>query len=148
MLSFACFHFRFKNYMVALMNKNLLPVRFRLPLFGEVVSLSRGLTYNIEFILFRKLNFLKLTVFLTFRVTGGPWAPFENNWQLRDDYNIRSNQVELAGRLSKQIMWVAVVNFLMIPFIFCYQIIHFSFGYVAVSLKISFTYVKSVCIMT
>ncbi|KAL5276671.1 ATG9A family protein [Megaselia abdita] len=109
---------RFKNYMVALMNKNLLPVRFHLPLFGEVVSLSRGLTYNIEFILFR-----------------GPWAPFENNWQLRDDYNIRSNQVELAGRLSKQIMWVAIVNFLMIPFIFCYQIIHFSFGYVAILRK-------------
>lgn len=42
--------------MVALMNKNLLPCRFSIPIIGEVVTLSRGLLYNIELILFRKLT--------------------------------------------------------------------------------------------
>ncbi|XP_055912674.1 autophagy-related protein 9A [Eupeodes corollae] len=109
---------RFKNYMVALMNKNLLPVRFRIPILGEFVSLSRGLTYNIDFILFR-----------------GPGSPFQNNWQLRDDYTQRSNQVELAQRLSKQIMWVAIANLILAPVIFLWQCIYFSFQYVNILKK-------------
>lgn len=40
--------------MVALMNKNLLPVRFHVPIFGEMVTLSRGLLFNIDLILFRE----------------------------------------------------------------------------------------------
>ncbi|KAH8369837.1 hypothetical protein KR093_001097 [Drosophila rubida] len=103
---------RFKNYMVALMNKQLLPVRFNLPLIGEVVSLSRGMLLNIDFILFR-----------------GPGSPFQNNWQLRDEFAVRSNQTELAQRLSKLILWVALVNLLLSPVIFLWQLIYFSFSY-------------------
>uniref|UniRef100_A0ABK9N763 Autophagy-related protein 9 n=1 Tax=Glossina morsitans morsitans TaxID=37546 RepID=A0ABK9N763_GLOMM len=103
---------RFKNYMVALMNKNLLPARFNIPLFGEVVGLSRGLLFNIDLILFRS-----------------PGSPFQNNWQLRDDYNIRGNQVDLAKRLSKLILWVALANLIFSPLIFIWQIIYFSFTY-------------------
>ncbi|KAH8261410.1 hypothetical protein KR044_008598 [Drosophila immigrans] len=103
---------RFKNYLVALMNKQLLPVRFHLPLIGEVVSLSRGMLLNIDFILFR-----------------GPGSPFQNNWQLRDEFAVRSNQTELAQRLSKLILWVALVNLLLSPVIFLWQIIYFSFSY-------------------
>lgn len=103
---------RFKNYLVALMNKNLLPVRFRVPLCGEVVMLSRGLLFNIDLILFRS-----------------PGSPFQNNWQLRDDYSIRGNQVELAKRLSNLIFWIAIANFLLAPLIFVWQFIYFSFTY-------------------
>lgn len=45
---------RFKNYQVAMMNKFLLPAKIKLPLLGEFVCLSKGLLYNIEFILFCK----------------------------------------------------------------------------------------------
>lgn len=103
---------RFKNYLVALMNKQLLPVRFHLPLIGEVVSLSRGMLFNIDFILFR-----------------GPGSPFQNNWQLRDEFAVRSNQTELAQRLSKLILGVALVNLLLAPIIFLWQLIYFSFSY-------------------
>ncbi|XP_037823326.1 autophagy-related protein 9A [Lucilia sericata] len=103
---------RFKNYLVALMNKNLLPVRFNVPLCGEMVVLSRGLLFNIDLILFRS-----------------PGSPFQNNWQLRDDYSIRGNQVELAKRLSNLIFWIAIANFLLAPFIFVWQLILFSFTY-------------------
>ncbi|KAH8400711.1 hypothetical protein KR009_000512 [Drosophila setifemur] len=103
---------RFKNYLVALMNKQLLPVRFHLPLFGEVVSLSRGMLFNIDLILFR-----------------GPGSPFQNNWQLRDEFAVRSNQTELAQRLSKLILGVALLNLLLSPVIFVWQLIFFSFSY-------------------
>lgn len=103
---------RFKNYLVALMNKQLLPVRFHLPLIGEVVSLSRGMLFNIDFILFR-----------------GPGSPFQNNWQLRDEFQVRSNQTELAQRLSKLILCVALANLLLSPVIFLWQLIYFSFSY-------------------
>ncbi|XP_017115433.1 autophagy-related protein 9A [Drosophila elegans] len=103
---------RFKNYLVALMNKQLLPVRFHIPLYGEVVSLSRGMLFNIDFILFR-----------------GPGSPFQNNWQLRDEFAVRSNQTELAQRLSKLILGVALLNLLLAPLIFVWQLIYFSFSY-------------------
>ncbi|XP_030370911.1 autophagy-related protein 9A [Scaptodrosophila lebanonensis] len=103
---------RFKNYLVALMNKQLLPVRFRLPLIGEVVSLSRGMLLNVEWILFR-----------------GPGSPFQNNWQLRDEFTVRSNQAELAQRLSNLILFVALANLLLSPVIFLWQLIYFSFSY-------------------
>lgn len=109
---------RFKNYLVALMNKNLLPVRFTLPIMGEVVTLSRGLLFNIDLILFRS-----------------PGSPFQNNWQLHDDYSVRGNQVELANRLSKLILWVAIANFIFAPVIFVWQLLYFSFTYANVLKK-------------
>lgn len=45
---------RFKNYMVAMINKSLLPVRLKLPILGEVIFLTRGLKYNMELLLFCK----------------------------------------------------------------------------------------------
>lgn len=109
---------RFKNYMVALMNKNLLPTRINLPIIGEVVSLSRGLIYNLEFILFR-----------------GPWALFENHWQLRGDLAVRSNRMELARKLSNQIMWLAIANLIFSPFVFLYQLTYISFSYATILRK-------------
>ncbi|XP_004536765.1 autophagy-related protein 9A isoform X2 [Ceratitis capitata] len=109
---------RFKNFLVALMNKNLLPVKFNVPLFGECVTLSKGLLFNIEVILFR-----------------GPGSPFQNNWQLRDDFNFRSNQVELAQRLSRLIIWVAIANLILAPVIFVWQCLYFSFSYINILRK-------------
>lgn len=43
---------RFKNYMVAMVNKGLLPVKIHIPLVGDVVFLTQGLKYNLEMILF------------------------------------------------------------------------------------------------
>jgi autophagy-related protein 9 len=60
---------RFDNYLVAMVNKSLLPLRFTLPIVGgDYVFLSRGLKFNLELILFRS-----------------PYAPFKQ-WNLREDY--------------------------------------------------------------
>ena len=60
------FLLRFNNYLVSMMNKSLLPLRFNLPLLGDYVFLSSGLKFNLELILFKS-----------------PWAPF-NQWHLRE----------------------------------------------------------------
>ncbi|GAB0087793.1 Autophagy-related protein 9 [Sergentomyia squamirostris] len=103
---------RFKNYTVAMMNKNILPAKIRLPILGDVSILSRGLRYNIDLILF-----------------WGPWSPFENNWHLREDFKKSHLRKELASKLGKQITWVALTNFLLSPLIFMWQLMYFFFNY-------------------
>jgi len=38
--------------MVAMVNKQLLPLKFNLPILGEYVFLTHGLKYNLEMLLF------------------------------------------------------------------------------------------------
>lgn len=45
---------RFKNYMVAMMNKNLIPSKIIVPIIGESVCFNSGLRRCIELILFSK----------------------------------------------------------------------------------------------
>lgn len=103
---------RFKNYMVAMVNKSVLPLRWRLPLLGEVVFLTRGLKYNIELLLF-----------------WGPWAPFENSWHLREDYKKAARRQELARQLASHMLWVGVANFALMPVITLWQILYSVFNY-------------------
>ncbi|ETN58001.1 autophagy protein 9 [Anopheles darlingi] len=103
---------RFKNYMVAMMNKSLLPATKKLPLLGNVVVMSQALRYNIGLLLF-----------------WGPWSPFENNWHLRQEYKRPSMRAELAAKLSKHILWVAIANIALSPFIFICQLMYFFFNY-------------------
>ncbi|NXN57251.1 ATG9A protein, partial [Rynchops niger] len=73
---------RFQNYTVAMVNKALLPLRFRLPLLGTLVFLTRGLQYNLELLLF-----------------WGPAALFQNKWSLRPQCKRAGARRELARRL-------------------------------------------------
>ncbi|XP_046397934.1 autophagy-related protein 9A isoform X1 [Ischnura elegans] len=106
---------RFKNYMVAMVNKSLLPVRLNIPIIGETVFLTRGLKYNIELLLF-----------------WGPWSPFENNWHLKEDFKKLIKRKELARRLSKQILWIGIANFVLCPVILLWQILFSFFNYAEV----------------
>ena len=58
---------------------------------GESVFLSRGLKFNIEFLLF-----------------WGPWAPFDSSWHLRDDFKRASLRHEHAKQLSKHIFYLGI----------------------------------------
>ena len=44
---------RYKNYMVAMVNKSLLPLRYSVPLLGDHAFLSTGLRFNLELLLFK-----------------------------------------------------------------------------------------------
>ncbi|XP_076756941.1 autophagy-related protein 9 [Xylocopa sonorina] len=103
---------RFKNYMVAMINKSLLPVRLKIPIVGEIVFMTRGLKYNMELLLF-----------------WGPWSPFENNWHLKEDYKKLNKRQELARALSKHILCVGIANFILCPLILLWQILYSFFNY-------------------
>lgn len=106
---------RFKNYMVAMVNKSLLPVRFRLPVLGDTVFYTRGLKYNFELIFF-----------------WGPGSLFENEWSLKSEYKRGGNRLELADRLSSRILWIGIANLLLCPVILIWQILYAFFSYTEV----------------
>ncbi|KGL86419.1 Autophagy-related protein 9A, partial [Charadrius vociferus] len=103
---------RFKNYMVAMVNKSLLPIRFRLPLLGDTVFYTRGLKYNFELIFF-----------------WGPGSLFENEWSLKAEYKRAGNRLELAEKLSTRILLIGIANFLLCPLILIWQILYAFFSY-------------------
>ncbi|CAN7997618.1 unnamed protein product, partial [Ixodes hexagonus] len=103
---------RYKNYMVAMVNKEVLPLRFTLPLLGEVVFLTHGLKFNLQVILF-----------------WGPWAPFENNWHLKEEYKRGTHRDALANELSKHILWVGLANLVFMPVILVWQVLYSFFSY-------------------
>uniref|UniRef100_A0A671TPP3 Autophagy-related protein 9 n=1 Tax=Sparus aurata TaxID=8175 RepID=A0A671TPP3_SPAAU len=106
---------RFKNYMVAMVNKSLLPVRFRPPVLGECVFFTRGLKYNFELIFF-----------------WGPGSLFENEWSLKPEYKRGGNRLELADRLASRILWIGIANLLLCPVILVWQILYAFFSYTEV----------------
>jgi autophagy-related protein 9 len=103
---------RTKNYLVAMVNKELLPVRVNVPFVGsQFVFLSQGLKWNLEFLFFK-----------------GPWAPFEK-WHLKEDYKKSNKRKELIDYLQNKIALVAMLNFVLMPLILFWQILYSFFNY-------------------
>ncbi|KAM8966620.1 autophagy-related protein 9A-like [Pelodytes ibericus] len=106
---------RFKNYMVAMINKSLLPVRFHLPLMGDITFLSQGLKYNLELLFF-----------------WGPGSLFQNKWNLQPKYKRPGQRLELAQELSRTIVLLGLANLFLCPFILVWQILYAFFSYTEV----------------
>ncbi|KAM5125362.1 autophagy-related protein 9A-like, partial [Mantella aurantiaca] len=106
---------RFKNYTVAMVNKSLLPVLFRVPLLGEVTFLSQGLKYNLELLFF-----------------WGPASLFQNKWNLQPKYKRPGQRLELAQELSRTIVLLGLANLVLCPFILVWQILYAFFSYTEV----------------
>lgn len=102
--------------MVAMMNKSVLPSKYYIPLLGEVNVLSKLLILNIELILFR-----------------GPFACFADNWHLKEEFKRATKRNELASQLSRHIAWFAMLNLVLAPIVFLWQLLFFFFSYAAVS---------------
>ena len=105
---------RYKNYMVAMVNKDLLPVRLLVPFVGDVLFLSKGLKYNLEFLFFK-----------------GPWAPF-NQFHLKDEFKKASKKKELVEQFQNKVALLALFNLLLMPLILIWQVLHCFFNYVEV----------------
>lgn len=103
---------RYKNYMVALVNKDVLPLHFTLPLLGPLVYLTQGLKYNLELILF-----------------WFPGAPFESTWHLREEYKRPANRELLAQQLARRILLVGLVNLALTPLVLAFQVMYFFYSY-------------------
>ncbi|XP_023344796.1 autophagy-related protein 9A [Eurytemora carolleeae] len=105
---------RFNNYLVSMINKSLLPLRFSIPVIGDYVFLSSGLKFNLELILFKS-----------------PWAPY-NQWHLREEYKRVAKRKELADMLQNRILILGCINLILMPLILLWQILYSFFSYAEV----------------
>lgn len=103
---------RFKNYLVAMVNKELLPLKFKLPFIGEHALLTHGMRFNLDILLY-----------------WSPWSIFVNSYTLREDYKSHQQRKRLSDQLATHIGLLALLNMVLSPFIFFYQIIYFFFRY-------------------
>lgn len=102
---------RFTNYLVAMVNKSVLPLRYNVPFMGEHAFLSTGLKFNLELILFKS-----------------PWAPF-NQWHLREDYKRVNRRKELAESLRTHILILGCINLVLMPVILLWQVLYSFYNY-------------------
>ncbi|XP_068200182.1 autophagy-related protein 9A [Palaemon carinicauda] len=103
---------RFDNYFIAMVNKSVIPLKYEVPFFGEIVVLTNGLKFNIDMLLF-----------------WGPISPFKNNWHLNDEYKRAENRQKLAEELSKKILIVGIINLIFCPIICLFQVVYTFYYY-------------------
>lgn len=91
--------YRYKNYMVALMNKNLIQTTVHLPLAGETNFFSKSLRFNLELIFFRTLinltnNFIKFKVNNLTKIYN----------QLLNSWFLLMKNYEIISEISRKVM--------------------------------------------
>lgn len=102
---------RHTNYLIAMINQDILPIKFRIPSVSmpPYIYFPDGYIFN-----------LKLLLFWT------PWSPFHNYWQLRADYKWVTKRHELASELATRIRVLGALNLALSPFIFFGQLLAFA----------------------
>lgn len=104
---------RFKNYQVAMVNQGLLVPKVTVPFIGsDLICFTNGFKYNFEFLFF-----------------WGPFAPFNNSYQLRPEYKVFSKRNDLTYELRKSILILGVMNIVLAPVIFIWQLLQFFYNY-------------------
>ncbi|RXG68474.1 Autophagy-related protein 9A [Armadillidium vulgare] len=105
---------RYENYFIAMVNKNVIPLKLKLPILGEIVFLPRTLRFLLNGILF---NFPLVAAF--------------KKWQLKEEYKRTENRHELAESLRKKFFWVGVISLIFSPFVLLMQVLHSVYHYTA-----------------
>ncbi|XP_065178421.1 autophagy-related protein 9A-like [Sycon ciliatum] len=97
---------RFKNYTIALVSKNVLPVEFHVPCMGTRMYFTEELKYLYEMILF-----------------WGPGAPFADSSNLKSRFHSTPART-LAATMRNTIALYAVITMVLSPLIFMWQLCH------------------------
>lgn len=84
---------RRKNYLIALINKQLLPIYYRVPFIGEVIYFPKGLLYCFQLLLFKAPG-LKL---------------FETRWKLKEEFKQFSKREECAQRFRRNCLLLSII---------------------------------------
>jgi len=92
--------------------EELVPPFLNIPGLGSVPYLPASMKINLEFILFK-----------------GFWSPWKNHFQLKDEYKDISNLERLGNDLRSKIVYAALINLILMPIIFVYQILYSFFSY-------------------
>ncbi|KAI1720791.1 autophagy protein apg9 domain-containing protein [Ditylenchus destructor] len=103
---------RYKNYFVALVYRDLLPPQINVPFVGRTHYLSSGLRLNLEWLFF-----------------WGPWSPWKDAYTLRDEFRNPEASDILGRKVRQTIAWMSLINLIMCPFVFLYQVLFSFFSY-------------------
>ncbi|VEL14910.1 unnamed protein product [Protopolystoma xenopodis] len=113
---------RFNNYLIAMVNKDILPVRFPFPFTSPYYDVEPGVSGPVGGYIYLSDGYLFNLKFLLF---WSPWAPFTRNRHLRPDFKRISNRIELASKLAWNAQILGVLNLLFSPVVFIIQLLIF-----------------------
>lgn len=103
---------RRKNYLIAMIVREVLPVKFRLPLSWSDLStwvyLPDGYLFNLKVLLF-----------------WDPWSPFDHEWRLKRSYKDYTCSTDLAASLATKARVLGVINLIFAPVILLVQLLVF-----------------------
>lgn len=103
---------RHPNYVVALVNRGILPIYFKVPIFGELTYFPKSFLYNCQLLFFR-----------------GPFkCIFEENWKLFDDIKNPAHRQTMARILEKRILILALINFILSPVILVWLLAYYFYS--------------------
>lgn len=103
---------RHSNYMIALINRGVLPIYFRVPFLGETTFFTQSFLYNCQLLFFR-----------------GPFkCIFEENWLISEDVKNASHKQLVAKKLERNIIVLAGINLLLSPVLLIWQILYFFYS--------------------
>ena len=109
---------RFRNYVVAMVNRKLLPMHFNVPLVGKQVFCSTMLLKNYYWILFT-----------------APGSLFHPKYRLIDEVRSSISKESIVKQLSNRIAYFALLNLLLFPFVLLYQFFFSIFSYADLARK-------------
>ncbi|KAL5111665.1 Autophagy-related protein 9A [Taenia crassiceps] len=100
------------NYLIGMVNREVIPFRFHLPLVSSpYIYLPHYYLLNLKFLLFL-----------------GPRSPFASYSQLRPEYKFLTRRLELAAEMAKHSRIIGLIGLLLSPLVFLIQILLFLFS--------------------
>lgn len=103
---------RHNNYMIALINREVLPIYYNAPFVGKTVLFTQSFFYNCQLLFFR-----------------GPFkCIFEQNWLISDDVKNASHRQLVAKKLKRHIMILALINLSLSPVLLVWQVLYFFYS--------------------
>lgn len=103
---------RHTNYMIALINRGILPIYYRVPFIGETTFFTQSFLYNCQLLFFR-----------------GPFkCIFEENWLISEEVKDAAYRHVVAKKLDRNIVILATINLLLSPVLLVWQILYFFYS--------------------
>lgn len=110
---------RHTNYIIAMINKGMLPIYFKAPLIGEVTYFTQGFLYNCQLLFFR-----------------GPFkCIFEESWKLSNDVKNAAQRQVRAKILERRITILAIINLILSPVILIWLLLYYFYSNAALAKK-------------
>lgn len=103
---------RHSNYTIALINRGVLPIYYKVPFIGETTFFTQSFLYNCQLLFFR-----------------GPFkCIFEENWLIAENVKNSSYRQVVAKKLERNIVILALINLFLFPVLFIWQILYFFYS--------------------